>query len=138
MSWLSDLVEDIDRHGAVVRVTVVRADGSTPREVGAAMYVSAGGVRDTIGGGALELAAIAHARGLLATASARGPLSPPPSGHPQARASHRGPEGDGERDGVRGSKVLQPLNGRSARCRGFCAVSNAPRGERFPCGCPSP
>ena len=66
MSWLAGIADGIAQHGAVVRVTVVRADGSTPREVGAAMLVGPDAVRDTIGGGALELAAISHARGLLA------------------------------------------------------------------------
>ncbi len=65
MSWLAEIADGIAEHGAVVRVTVVRADGSTPREVGAAMLVSDHAVHDTIGGGALELAAIAHARALL-------------------------------------------------------------------------
>ena len=40
-------------------------------------------------------------------------LSPPPSGHdPRGQLGHDGPEGDGERDGVRGSKGLQPINSR--------------------------
>lgn len=65
MSWLTQTADAITQHGAVVRVTVVRADGSTPREVGAAMRVSADMVRGTIGGGALELAAISHAHALL-------------------------------------------------------------------------
>jgi xanthine dehydrogenase accessory factor len=65
MSWLAEAAAEIAELGAAVRVTVVRADGSTPREVGAAMLVGAATVRDTIGGGALELAAIAHARALL-------------------------------------------------------------------------
>jgi len=67
MAWRDDIVRDIDGHGTVVRVVIVRADGSTPRETGAAMRVSAGEVHGTIGGGALELTAIAHARTLLAT-----------------------------------------------------------------------
>jgi xanthine dehydrogenase accessory factor len=64
--WVANITRGIAEHGAVVRVTVIRADGSTPRETGATMQVSASDVRDTIGGGALELEAIAHARGLLA------------------------------------------------------------------------
>jgi xanthine dehydrogenase accessory factor len=68
MSWVERTVKEIAEHGAVVRVTVIRADGSTPRESGAAMLVGAEHIRDTIGGGALELEAIAHARGLLARA----------------------------------------------------------------------
>ena len=49
----------------VVRVTVIRAEGSSPREVGAAMLVTSDPPVATIGGGALEFAAIAHARTLL-------------------------------------------------------------------------
>jgi len=138
MTWLHEVVEDIAQHGAVVRVTVVRADGSTPREVGAAMLVGADAVRDTIGGGALELAAIAHARALLARRGsakddaepARGSLSPPTSGLPQARPGHQGPEGGGERDGVRGSQGLQPSHGRSARRLGS-AFPRTPVAERI-------
>jgi xanthine dehydrogenase accessory factor len=65
MSWLTEIVDEIAAHGAVVRVAVVRADGSTPREPGAAMLVTVHAVRGTIGGGALELAAIGHAREML-------------------------------------------------------------------------
>jgi XdhC and CoxI family len=75
MSWIADIARETAEHGAVVRVTVIRADGSTPREAGAAMLVGAGHIVDTIGGGALELEAIAHARHLLANAA----VSPPPA-----------------------------------------------------------
>jgi ATP-dependent Lhr-like helicase len=51
--------------------------------------------------------------------SAGDSLSPPPSGHPGAQPCHDGPEGDGERAGVRGSKGLRPLNGGPARRLGF-------------------
>jgi hypothetical protein len=63
----------------------------------------------------------------------RGSLSPPSSGPPQGRPYHRGPEGDGERDGVRGSKRLQPFNGLPE-----VFAFEAPWGEGIPCGCPSP
>lgn len=65
MSWLSRIAQELSAGGAVVRVTVIRAEGSTPRETGAAMLVTGTGLLDTIGGGALEFEAIAHARGLL-------------------------------------------------------------------------
>ena len=39
MSWIANIARGIAEHGAVVRVTVIRADGSTPRETGAAMLV---------------------------------------------------------------------------------------------------
>jgi xanthine dehydrogenase accessory factor len=104
MAWLAEVAE-IAEQGTVVRVTVARADGSTPREVGAAMLVATHSVQGTIGGGALELAAITHARMLLARSgpakddadSPRASLSPPAWGHPQARPRHKEPEADGER-----------------------------------------
>jgi len=71
MNWPERIAERIARQGAVMRVTVIRAEGSTPREIGAAMLVGAGGIEDTIGGGALEQQATAHALGLLAETDAR-------------------------------------------------------------------
>ena len=58
---------------AAVEVSVVRTRGSVPREVGTRMLVSADEVVGTIGGGRLEMSAIADARALLASAGA-GPL----------------------------------------------------------------
>ena len=46
-------------------VTIAAAKGSTPREEGAVMAVSAAGICGTIGGGQLEYIAIDHARGFL-------------------------------------------------------------------------
>jgi xanthine dehydrogenase accessory protein XdhC len=51
---------------AVARITVITAKGSTPREVGAFMFVSPTKCDGTIGGGRLEFEAIAAARELLA------------------------------------------------------------------------
>jgi len=65
-SWIERMAQEVARNGPAVRITVIRAEGSTPRETGAAMHVGPDGTQDTIGGGALELEAIAHARGLLA------------------------------------------------------------------------
>jgi xanthine dehydrogenase accessory factor len=48
-----------------VLVSIIDAQGSTPREAGAAMWVQAAGIDGTIGGGALEWQAIATARKLL-------------------------------------------------------------------------
>jgi xanthine dehydrogenase accessory factor len=48
-----------------VLVSIIDAQGSTPREVGAFMWVQAAGIDGTIGGGALEWQAIATARKLL-------------------------------------------------------------------------
>lgn len=50
-----------------IRITVVEAQGSTPREPGAAMRVDARRVEGTIGGGALEWRAIQEAKAMLAT-----------------------------------------------------------------------
>ena len=58
------------------------------------------------------------------------PLSPPPSGHPQARASHRGPEGDGERDGVRGSQRCSNLSTAGLHAAEASAPSQTPLAER--------
>lgn len=66
-------------HGPVARVVVAAADGSTPREAGAAMLVWAEGQSGTIGGGALEFAAAERARAALAEGRDRldrAPLGP--------------------------------------------------------------
>ena len=55
----------------VVLVTVAEAKGSTPREAGAAMLVTAERSFGTIGGGRLEWEGIAHARALLAERRSR-------------------------------------------------------------------
>lgn len=55
----------------MIRVRVAAAAGSTPREVGAEMYVMAEGQIGTIGGGALEFEAARQARAMLAEGPAR-------------------------------------------------------------------
>tara|TARA_R110000751_G_scaffold288076_4_gene393331 strand:+ start:190753 stop:191556 length:804 start_codon:yes stop_codon:yes gene_type:complete len=60
------LAQFLDRNATIVRVTVLKALGSTPREAGTWMLVSADGLFGTIGGGQLELMAIKEARALLA------------------------------------------------------------------------
>ena len=55
-----------------VVVEVVRTAGSVPREAGTRMLVAADAVLGTIGGGHLELQAIAQARGLLASGGNEG------------------------------------------------------------------
>ncbi len=62
---LQEIAEQFHRDGAFMRVTIIDAQGSTPRGKGAAMMVSGQGVTGTIGGGALEYDAIAHAGALL-------------------------------------------------------------------------
>ena len=65
----------IAAYGRVARVVIAAHDGSSPREVGAAMLVWAAGQSGTIGGGALEFAAMAKAR-LLLVASPPTPALP--------------------------------------------------------------
>ncbi|MFZ9198963.1 MAG: xanthine dehydrogenase accessory protein XdhC [Paracoccaceae bacterium] len=61
----------VSRHGAVARVVIADVKGSSPREVGAAMLVWAGGQSGTIGGGALEFQAAARARAMLGAGGTR-------------------------------------------------------------------
>ncbi len=64
--WLRHLSDLIAAEGCAVRVTIIRADGSAPRDVGSAMTVGRQAFTGTIGGGALELQALREARALLA------------------------------------------------------------------------
>lgn len=69
-AWL-DALSALDQRGeAAVLVSVIRAQGSVPREAGVKMVVSATSVWDTIGGGNLEFQSIQDARALLASDSA--------------------------------------------------------------------
>lgn len=67
--WIQQLHEFLDNQRAVVLVTVVSVKGSTPREAGAKMLVTAQSYHSTIGGGHLEYKAIEIARRLLQQAS---------------------------------------------------------------------
>jgi xanthine dehydrogenase accessory factor len=69
---LATLQAAISAQGRVARVVIARAEGSSPREVGASMLVFADGQSGTIGGGALEYEAAGKARRTLAT----GPTDP--------------------------------------------------------------
>lgn len=62
---LPALARAVQAHGRVARVVVAAHDGSSPREVGAAMLVWATGQEGTIGGGALEHEATTRARDRL-------------------------------------------------------------------------
>ena len=65
-AWLDALgAAERDNQPAVL-VTVLRARGSTPREAGAKMVISADGLAGTIGGGNLEFQCEAAARAMLA------------------------------------------------------------------------
>jgi xanthine dehydrogenase accessory factor len=68
-NWLEELRACVEREGIAVRVAVTAAEGSTPREVGAAMLVTPSGLTGTIGGGELELQATQAARRLMASAA---------------------------------------------------------------------
>ncbi len=63
--WLADLRRSLARCQPAVLVTVASADGSTPRDAGAKMVVTADGTSQTIGGGHLEWRAIDIARDML-------------------------------------------------------------------------
>ena len=66
-SWISSLLEQLQRHERLVMVTVAAVRGSTPREPGARMLVTTDQVFNTIGGGHLEWKAITIARNMLAS-----------------------------------------------------------------------
>ncbi len=60
------LVESIEAEGAAALVSLVKTEGSSPREAGARMVVRpSGGFHGTIGGGELEWRALAEARAAL-------------------------------------------------------------------------
>ena len=63
---LGALTAAVTAHGRVARLVIAAHDGSSPREVGAAMLVWTGGSSGTIGGGALEWEATLRARDMLA------------------------------------------------------------------------
>ncbi|MGA1760256.1 MAG: XdhC family protein, partial [Paracoccaceae bacterium] len=69
----------IARHGHVARVVIADVQGSSPREVGAHIWVWQDGQSGTIGGGALEYQAVEQVRAALsrpASWSAVHPLGP--------------------------------------------------------------
>ncbi|WP_308916020.1 xanthine dehydrogenase accessory protein XdhC [Jannaschia sp. LMIT008] len=65
------LARALDRHGPVARIVVAQARGSVPRGAGTEMLVWDGGSDGTIGGGALEWRAMAMARDVLRSGTAR-------------------------------------------------------------------
>ncbi len=65
LAWPDALAAALERFPRAVLVTVADARGSTPRESGAAMLVTEGGIAGTIGGGHLEYEAIRLAREAL-------------------------------------------------------------------------
>lgn len=67
--WLPVLTALTEKGAPCVLITVMEAKGSTPREAGVKMVVTAAEQFGTIGGGNLEFQAIAEARRLLETAA---------------------------------------------------------------------
>lgn len=72
-SWLSGLLQRLEREPSVVRIVLAEVRGSAPRECGTSMLVWPAGVMGTIGGGRLEWDAIGAARELLQSAQAEVP-----------------------------------------------------------------
>lgn len=68
---IETLAATIATHGRTARVVIADHQGSSPREVGAAMLVWATGQSGTIGGGALEHKATRRARAMLAHGGSR-------------------------------------------------------------------
>ncbi len=80
---IADLVAEVEREGRTAVVMIAEAQGSVPREAGAAMLVTASGAMGTIGGGTVEHRALAHARTMLGgvVGADTAPLpNPPPEG----------------------------------------------------------
>lgn len=60
-----DFANFLTGHKAVIEVRLTSVRGSSPRDVGASMYVAPSALFGTIGGGQLEFMAIARARAML-------------------------------------------------------------------------
>jgi xanthine dehydrogenase accessory factor len=65
MKVWTHIAQALEADGSAAMVSVVRAEGSVPREEGARMVVSPRGFHGTIGGGTLEWKALAEAQRLL-------------------------------------------------------------------------
>ncbi len=65
-NWLDSAIALLEAGTPCALVTIVEAQGSTPREAGTKMLVHHGGSADSIGGGHLELKAMEQARAMLA------------------------------------------------------------------------
>lgn len=63
--WLAALAQRLSRGQPQILVSVVKTQGSTPRDAGARMWVGSDFIVDTVGGGHLEWKAIAQARQML-------------------------------------------------------------------------
>ncbi len=69
MSWINALAELQQQGEACVLVTIIEERGSTPRNAGSKMVVTAERIFETIGGGHLEYKAMELAREMLASRS---------------------------------------------------------------------
>jgi xanthine dehydrogenase accessory factor len=78
--WIREALAAARAGEALAMVTVVGAQGSTPREIGARMLVRPDGFSGTIGGGSLERQALDQARRLLAQGERRYALQDYPLG----------------------------------------------------------
>ena len=65
MKVWANIAKALEAHGTCAMVSVVKVEGSTPREAGARIVVTPLGFHGTIGGGTLEWQAIAKAQALL-------------------------------------------------------------------------
>jgi xanthine dehydrogenase accessory factor len=65
MKIWAHIAKTLEAHGTCAMISVVKVEGSTPREAGARIVVTPLGFHGTIGGGTLEWQAIAKAQALL-------------------------------------------------------------------------
>ncbi len=83
---IADLISALEREGRAVVVMVAEANGSVPREAGAAMLVTESGAAGSIGGGTVEHRAMAVAREMLGEVGVdTAPLPNPPPGGGRGR-----------------------------------------------------
>src|SRR3954468_8147945 len=78
--WIDEALAATRRGEALAMVTIVGAQGSTPREMGARMLVWPGRFTGTIGGGSLERQGLDQPRKLLSPADRRHALQDYPLG----------------------------------------------------------
>jgi xanthine dehydrogenase accessory factor len=101
--WIAALAEASAAGRPAVLVTVLEVAGSTPREAGAKMVVTADGATGSIGGGHLELEMVTQARALLSRAAAGEDVA-----GPVVRELALGPS-LGQCCGGRASVLLEPV-----------------------------
>ncbi len=126
VSALDELINRLASEPAVL-VSVARSQGSVPREAGAWMAVLASGVLGTIGGGHLELQAIAAAQARLkvlpkaqpkALEPFETPLKTPFGGLLQADQGHGSPEPFERPVGAQAEVLRYPLGPSLGQCCG--------------------